>query len=202
MGPRDDTKYQHPTMSPQLRAPPESLRKSLNFKPVFKAPNVTKIKPKAIQKIYRWHRNQQNPNICKKLLLHYLLHQMLDSAASDIQIHPPESWKNLTCKHAWQKTHLLFQSWPTTLKCGPKSTQNRQKSKPGLQGLPSRAPKSPWIGPWPPRVPNWRQQACQMTRFGNQNWQHLHQTSLWILKHVTSKLHLDTSEPAKKSAEK
>ena len=52
-----------------------------------------------------------------------------------------------------------------------------------------------------PKVPNWAQQACQMTRFGHQIEQNPRPHSPRIQKHVTSKLHSDISEPASISAE-
>ena len=55
----------------------------------------------------------------RSCFLQKLSHQMLDSGAPDIQIQTPKSLKNVTCKHACQKTQLLCQSWPKRPNGGP-----------------------------------------------------------------------------------
>ena len=57
----------------------------------------------------------------KSWFLQYLPHQMLDSGALDIRIQSPKSLKNVTCKHACQKTQLLCQSLPKTSKWRPRN---------------------------------------------------------------------------------
>ena len=48
-GAQGPAKYHEPAGRPQLQGPPESHRKSWNFKPVSKAPKVIKIGPKVIE---------------------------------------------------------------------------------------------------------------------------------------------------------
>ena len=74
---------------------------------------------------------------------------MLDSGAPDIQIQTPKPLKNVTCKHACQKTQLLFQSWPKTSKWQPRKPA-KIKRNPSLdpQGLLPCAAKSPCIARW------------------------------------------------------
>ena len=61
-------------------------------------------------------KNKIIPTYVKSCFLQYLPYQMLDSGAPDIQIQTPKSLKNVTCKHACQKTQLLCQRWPKTSK--------------------------------------------------------------------------------------
>ena len=67
------------------------------------------------------------PTYVKIKFFQYIPSQMLDSGTPDIQIQTPKSFKNMTCKHACQKTQLLFQSWPKTFdwrpEIPPKSTE-------------------------------------------------------------------------------
>ena len=75
-----------------------------------------------------------------------------DSGAPDNKIQTPKSLKNVTCKHACQKTQLLFQSWAKTPKWRPRNPPkiNRNPSLEPQDLLPC-APKSPCIARWSPR---------------------------------------------------
>ena len=92
MGPRKQPKYHQTAGRPPVGDPPENHRKSCK--------NDTKI--------------HIIPTYVKSCFLQYLPHQMLGSGAPDIQIQTLKSLKNVTCKHACQKTQLLCQSWPKT----------------------------------------------------------------------------------------
>ena len=92
------------------------------------------------------------PTNVKSWFLQYLPHQMLDSGAPAIQIQTPKSLKNVTCKHACQKTQLLCQSWPKTSKWRSRNPSKIDRN-PSLdpQGLLPCAPKPPSIARWSPR---------------------------------------------------
>ena len=122
MGPRDHTKYHHPAMWSQLQAPPGKPSKIIMFQA---CPQATK----SHQNCSRSHRKPCKndtkidiiPTSVKSWFLQYLPHQMLDSGAPDVQIKTPKSLKNVTCKHACQKTQFVFQSWPKTPKWRPRN---------------------------------------------------------------------------------
>ena len=88
-------------------------------------PQATKSHPNWSQSHRKPCENDTNidiiPTYVKSWFLQYLPHQMLDSRAPDIQIQTPKSLKNVTCKHACQKIHLLCQSWPKTSKWRPRN---------------------------------------------------------------------------------
>ena len=103
------------------------------------------------------------PTYVKSWFLQYLPHQMLDSGAPDIQIQTPKSLKNVTCKHACQKTQLLCQNWPKSSKWRPRNPSQIDRN-PSLdpQGLLPCAPKSPCIARWSPR--------CRIGRNKHPKW--------------------------------
>ena len=103
------------------------------------------------------------PTCVKNCFLQYLLYQMHDSGTPDIRIQTPKSLKNVTCKHACQKTQLLCQSWPKTSKWRPRNSSKIDRN-PSLdpQGLLPCAPKSPCIARWSPR--------CQIGRNKHARW--------------------------------
>ena len=90
---QEATNYPQPAMVPQLGAPAESHRKSSNFEPISKAPQVMKIGPKAIKKF-----NCTDANMCEKSF--FATHLTPISWFWNPR-HPdadPEIIKNVTCK--------------------------------------------------------------------------------------------------------
>ena len=122
MGPRKYTKYPPPAMVPQPR-PPRKPSKIMMFQA---CPQATKSHQNCSQSNRKPCKNDTKidiiPTYVKSCFLQYLPHQMLDSGAPDIQIQTPKSLKNVTCKHACQKTQLLYQSWPKTSKWRPRNS--------------------------------------------------------------------------------
>ena len=123
-------------------------------------------------------RNQQNANISVKVFFATLKFLMLEFGARDIQIQTPN------------ETHMVFQScsehntYVAHICCGPE-----------IQAWISGSPFLCFqvlIARWSPKVSKWRQHECEITRFGQQNWQHPLPKSLLIAKQVKSKLHTDT----------
>ena len=112
MGPRKQPKYHQPAMVAQLRDPPGKPSKIMMFQAW---PQATKSHQNWSQSHRKPCKNDTKidiiPTYVKSCFLQYLPHQMLDSGAPDIQIQTPKSLKNVTCKHACQKTQLLRPIW-------------------------------------------------------------------------------------------
>ena len=153
MGTRKQPNQHRPTLLPGSGGAPEQTSKSSEFQACLHG-------SKSHQNWSQSHRKPCKndtkidiiPTYVKSWFLQYLPHQMLDSGAPDIQIQTPKSLKNVTCKHACQKTQLLFQSWPKTSKWRPRNPSKIDRN-PSLepQGLLPCAPKSPCIARWSPR---------------------------------------------------
>ena len=145
MGPRKHTKYHHPAMVAQLRDPPGKPLKIMKFQACLQA---TKSHQNWSQSHRKPCKNDTKidiiPTYVKSWFLQYFLHQILDSGAPDTQSRTPKSLKNVTCKHACQKTQLLFKSWPKTSKWRPRNPSKIDRN-------PSLDPKVPLrVLPSPP----------------------------------------------------
>jgi hypothetical protein len=116
------------------RASPE---KSSNFRFVSRPSKVMKICPKV---------NYQKPQksnyieiiristFVKSWLLQHISHQMLVFRLPNVQIQSPKSFKKVTWKQAWKKTHILVQGTRKALKMD-------SRNQPQIYKNPSLDPK-------------------------------------------------------------
>ena len=129
-------------------APPrDNHEKSSDLEPISQAPKVMKTDPKATKNIKKWHWNQQNPDICDKLVFAHLLKP---NACFPSSIRP-DSYQKVIKKEPGKKyetkTPVLLQS---TRKANKIASQNTPK----INKNPTLDPRMSFLLLlWPPRAP-------------------------------------------------